>query len=190
MPLRLCNTPITNQALKVTLVSSIEFPKIQPNTAYCNDDKGAFMPGMYIVIGIVIGLVAGYFLAKLMTPDANKQKSIQKDLEKSKFELEQQRQELADHFAQTAEMLDVLGKDYTKLYQHMAKTSTELLPNVPEQDNPFVKKIAQHTEEEIISKDNGQEAPKDYAHGATGLLKDQEKEVINTPTDEPAPKLS
>ncbi len=133
------------------------------------------MLGMYIVIGIAIGLCAGYFLAKLMAPDANKQKTVQKELEKSKFELEQQRQELADHFAQTAEMLDELGKDYTKLYQHMAKTSTELLPNVPEQDNPFIKKIAQHTEKESISFGDTQEAPKDYAHGSTGLLKDKEK---------------
>ena len=43
---------------------------------------------------------------------------MQKELEAAKFELEQQRQELVDHFAQTAEMLDTLGKDYTKLYQH------------------------------------------------------------------------
>ncbi|CCN47207.1 conserved hypothetical protein [Vibrio nigripulchritudo MADA3029] len=148
------------------------------------------MPGMYIVIGIVIGLIAGYFLAKLMTPDVNKQKSIQKELEKSKFELEQQRQELADHFAQTAEMLDVLGKDYTKLYQHMAKTSTELLPSVPEQDNPFVKKIAQHTEEAPVPESDDQQQPKDYAHGATGLLKDKEKEIVNSPAAEPAEKVS
>ena len=55
---------------------------------------------------------------------------MQKDLESAKFELEQQKQDLVDHFAQTAEMLDSLGKEYTKLYQHMAKTSSELLPNL------------------------------------------------------------
>lgn len=60
-------------------------------------------------------------IARLTTPQYKTQKNLQKELESAKFTLEQQRQELSDHFAQTAEMLDTLGKDYTKLYQHMAK---------------------------------------------------------------------
>lgn len=106
---------------------------------------------------------------------------MQKELEAAKFELEQQRQELVDHFAQTAEMLDTLGKDYTKLYQHMAKTSSELLPNLPEQDNPFDKKTAMSSETIAEDQPEFNEQPKDYANGATGLLKDQEKEIINAP---------
>jgi len=135
---------------------------------------------MYAVIGLAIGLVVGFAISRFMTPEYNKQKVVQKELETAKFELEQQRQELADHFSQTAEMLDVLGKDYTKLYQHMAKTSSELLPNMPEQDNPFVKKIAQQNPPKNES-DDANSQPKDYAQGATGLLEDEKKEIIETP---------
>ena len=120
-------------------------------------------------------------ISRLTTPEYKKQKSVQKELEAAKFELEQQRQELVDHFAQTAEMLDTLGKDYTKLYQHMAKTSSELLPNLPEQDNPFDKKTAMSSEQIKEDQPEVNEQPKDYANGATGLLKDQEKEIINAP---------
>ncbi|MDW2204709.1 Z-ring associated protein ZapG, partial [Vibrio sp. 1636] len=130
---------------------------------------------------LLVGTIVGVVISRLTTPEYKKQKSVQKELEAAKFELEQQRQELVDHFAQTAEMLDTLGKDYTKLYQHMAKTSSELLPNLPEQDNPFDKKTAMSSEQIKEDQPEVNEQPKDYANGATGLLKDQEKEIINAP---------
>ncbi|MGD8109836.1 Z-ring associated protein ZapG [Vibrio sp. TRT 17S01] len=140
------------------------------------------MPWIYAVIGLLVGAVLGIIIARITTPGYKKQKSVQKELDKAKFELEQQKQDLADHFAQTAEMLDSLGKEYTKIYQHMAKTSTELLPNVPDQDNPFNKKIAEHSEEKVEHEVNSkiEEAPKDYASGATGLLKEPEKETLSS----------
>lgn len=139
------------------------------------------MPWIYAILGLLVGTIVGVVISRLTTPEYKKQKSVQKELEAAKFELEQQRQELVDHFAQTAEMLDTLGKDYTKLYQHMAKTSSELLPNLPEQDNPFDKKTAMSSEQIKEDQPEVNEQPKDYANGATGLLKDQEKEIINAP---------
>lgn len=97
------------------------------------------MPWIYAIAGLLVGIAVGMLIARLTTPQYKTQKNLQKELESAKFTLEQQRQELSDHFAQTAEMLDTLGKDYTKLYQHMAKTATDLIPNLPEQDNPFSK---------------------------------------------------
>ncbi len=111
-------------------------------------------------------------------PQYKTQKNLQKELESAKFTLEQQRQELSDHFAQTAEMLDTLGKDYTKLYQHMAKTATDLIPNLPEQDNPF-SKLAQQ-KEESKQPEELEQPPKDYALGATGLLRGEEKAIIRS----------
>ncbi len=139
------------------------------------------MPWIYAIVGLLVGTIVGVVISRLTTPEYKKQKSVQKELEAAKFELEQQRQELVDHFAQTAEMLDTLGRDYTKLYQHMAKTSSELLPNLPEQDNPFDKKTAMSSEQIKEDQPEVNEQPKDYANGATGLLKDQEKEIINAP---------
>ncbi|EJE4161688.1 DUF1043 family protein [Vibrio parahaemolyticus] len=139
------------------------------------------MPWIYAIVGLLVGTIVGVVISRLTTPEYKKQKSVQKELEAAKFELEQQRQELVDHFAQTAEMLDTLGKDYTKLYQHMAKTSSELLPNLPEQDNPFDKKTAMSSEQIKEDQPEVNEQPKDYANGATGLLKAQEKEIINAP---------
>ncbi|WP_047048481.1 Z-ring associated protein ZapG [Vibrio mexicanus] len=150
------------------------------------------MPWIYALVGLLVGTVLGVVIARISNPEYKKQKTVKKDLEAAKYELEQQRQDLSDHFAQTAEMLDTLGKDYTKLYQHMAKTSSELLPEQPAQDNPFAKKIAQHNldESEVqVEQPKMEEAPKDYANGATGLLKEDKKEIIQ-PADVVTAKAS
>tara|TARA_Y100001956_G_scaffold82256_1_gene102416 strand:+ start:1358 stop:1813 length:456 start_codon:yes stop_codon:yes gene_type:complete len=142
------------------------------------------MPWIYALVGLLVGTLLGVIISRLTTPGYKKQKSTQKELETAKFELEQQKQDLADHFAQTAEMLDSLGKEYTKLYQHMTKTSSELLPNIPEQDNPFNKKVAEQSKPELVTEDSindaSNEAPKDYASGATGLLKEEKKEILDS----------
>ncbi|NOJ23092.1 Z-ring associated protein ZapG [Vibrio coralliilyticus] len=141
------------------------------------------MPWIYALVGLLVGAVLGIIISRITTPGYKKQKTIQKDLETAKFELEQQKQDLADHFAQTAEMLDSLGKEYTKLYQHMTKTSAELLPNIPELDNPFNKKVAEQSQTEEpaeAEQPSAVEAPKDYASGATGMLVEEKKEVLNS----------
>ncbi len=137
------------------------------------------MPWIYAIVGLIIGMVVGIVIARLTTDNYKNQKTLQKELESAKFAIDQQRQELADHFAQTAEMLDNLGKDYTKLYQHMAKTATELQPHLPEQDNPFIKKMAQHKESES-NQELVEQPPKDYAHGATGLLKSESQTILHS----------
>lgn len=141
------------------------------------------MPWIYAVVGLLVGTILGVLISRLTTPGYKKQKSMQKDLEGAKFELEQQKQDLTDHFAQTAEMLDSLGKEYTKLYQHMAKTSSEILPNIPEQDNPFTKKVTQQADADTAQEQtttSTDQAPKDYASGATGLLKEEQKEILDS----------
>ncbi|QIL85086.1 DUF1043 family protein [Vibrio sp. HDW18] len=137
------------------------------------------MPWIYTIAGLLVGIIVGVLITRLMTPQYKTQKNLQKELDSAKFSLEQQRQELADHFAQTAEMLDTLGKDYTKLYQHMAKTASDLIPHLPEQDNPF-SRLAQQKEQENKQPETLEQPPKDYALGASGLLRGETKAIIHS----------
>lgn len=82
------------------------------------------MPWIYAIVGLFVGCIVGVIISRITTPQYKNQKSLQKELDSTKYALEQQRQELMDHFAQTADMLDTIGKDYTKLYQHLAKSSS------------------------------------------------------------------
>lgn len=148
------------------------------------------MTWTYALIGLAVGIIIGFLIARVTVPAIKHQKTLKQDLEKSKYELEQYRQELGDHFATSATMLEALAKDFNKMYDHMASTSKELMPNLPERDNPFSarldemtlspelnKKVA-HIKEEIDSQ------PKDYANGASGLLKDEPLNDISANKEE------
>ena len=91
----------------------------------------------YALIGLVVGIVIGAVAMRFGNRKLRQQQVLQNELEKSKNELEQYRQELVSHFAHSAELLDNMANDYRQLYQHMAKSSNNLLPDMPPQDNPF-----------------------------------------------------
>ncbi|MGK2959749.1 MAG: Z-ring associated protein ZapG [Candidatus Malihini olakiniferum] len=117
-----------------------------------------------LVIGIIIGAVAMRFGNRTL-----QQQALQGELEKSKTEMEACLQDLVGHFARSAELLNNMGKDYRQLYQHMAKSSSNLMPDLPVQENPFHYRL---TEAEV---DNDQAPvgvpPRDYSDGAAGPLR-------------------
>ncbi|KDM92762.1 Z-ring associated protein ZapG [Photobacterium galatheae] len=143
------------------------------------------MAWIYAILIFVAGALVGAFAARLGNKNLKQQKELQKELDKTKYQLEQYRQELIDHFARSSDLLDNLAKDYSKLYEHMAKTSAELMPNLPEQDNPFSQRISTLTAvaeaPESDSEEESTQPPRDYANGASGLLKTEER-----PLEEPA----
>ncbi|CAH0532512.1 Inner membrane protein YhcB [Vibrio stylophorae] len=132
------------------------------------------MMWMNALIFLAIGVLLGLLIARFNNKDLAQQKNLKKELDLSKYELEQYRQELSDHFARSAELLENISKDYNKLYQHMAKTSVDLMPNLSDQDNPFTASLrAVEALEEDHSDIADPAQPRDYANGASGALKDE-----------------
>ncbi|EKT59985.1 Z-ring associated protein ZapG [Providencia sneebia] len=130
----------------------------------------------YALIGLVIGFIIGALVVRYGNPKLRQQKTAQAELDKKNIELEEYRKELVGHFARSAELLDNMARDYRQLYQHMAQSSSELMPDMPAQDNPFNYRL---TESEA---DNDQAPvkmpPRDYSEGASGLFRpvdDKEK---------------
>nr|WP_304184979.1 Z-ring associated protein ZapG [Hafnia alvei] len=126
----------------------------------------------YALIGLVVGIVIGAVAMRFGNRKLRQQQVLQNELEKSKNELEQYRQELVSHFAHSAELLDNMASDYRQLYQHMAKSSNNLLPDMPLQDNPFRYRLTEA--------DNDQAPvefpPRDYSDGASGLLRAERRD--------------
>ncbi|WP_114192561.1 Z-ring associated protein ZapG [Edaphovirga cremea] len=122
----------------------------------------------YALIGLVVGIAIGAVAMRFGNRKLRQQQSLQTELEKSKTELEEYRQELVGHFARSAELLDNMATDYRQLYQHMAKSSNNLLPDMPVADNPFRYRLGDS------EADNDQapvEMPRDYSGSASGLLR-------------------
>ena len=95
------------------------------------------MVWVYALIGLVVGLIIGALAMRYGNKTMRQQDAIKAELDTKKEELDTYRNELVSHFARSAELLDNMAKDYRQLYQHMAKSSNELMPDMPVQDNPF-----------------------------------------------------
>jgi len=122
----------------------------------------------YGLIGLVVGIIVGAVAMRFGNRKLREQRSMQYELEKSKAELADYRQELTNHFAQSAELLDNMARDYRQLYQHMAKGSIDLLPDLPGEKNPFAYQL---TEAEADNDQVPVQMPRDYSEGASGLLR-------------------
>jgi len=91
----------------------------------------------YALIGLVVGIIIGAVAMRFGNRKLRQQQALQFELEKYKAELEEYREELVSHFARSAELLDNMAHDYRQLYQHMAKSSNNLLPDSMADANPF-----------------------------------------------------
>ncbi|CDH20411.1 Z-ring associated protein ZapG [Xenorhabdus bovienii] len=123
----------------------------------------------YALIGLIIGFIVGALAVRFGSSRLRQQNAAQAELEKNRAELEEYRKELVSHFAHSAELLDNMARDYRQLYQHMAKSSNELMPNMPIQDNPFNYRLTESEADK--SKITASMPPRDYSEGASGLFR-------------------
>lgn len=123
----------------------------------------------YALIGLVVGIIIGALAVRFGNRKLREQRHMQYELEKTKAELADYREELTNHFARSAELLDNMARDYRQLYQHMAKGSNDLLPNLPGEKNPFAYQL---TGSEADNDQVPVQMPRDYSDsGASGLLR-------------------
>ncbi len=126
----------------------------------------------YALIGLVVGLIIGATAMRFGNRKLRQQQNLQYELEASKKELEEYREELVSHFAHSAELLDKMAGDYRQLYQHMAKSSSSLLPGMTAENNPFRTRL---NESEASNDQAPVQIPRDYSEGASGLLRNGAK---------------
>ena len=122
----------------------------------------------YALIGLVVGIIIGAVAMRFGNRKLRQQQALQYELEKNKAELDEYREELVSHFARSAELLDTMAHDYRQLYQHMAKSSSSLLPELSAEANPFRNRLA---ESEASNDQAPVQMPRDYSEGASGLLR-------------------
>lgn len=120
-------------------------------------------------IGLVVGVVLGYFILRLTKGSVKHQVQTENELKNVKAQLETQTEQLEKHFAESAELFKTLIGDYQKLYRHYAHSSDTLLGKTPK---------GLFTQQLITAADKPQnEPPRDYSEGSSGLLKPDENQV-------------
>ena len=120
------------------------------------------------LLGLVVGFAIGYFLLRFTKGSVKKQVKTETELRVLKEQLENQKQQLEKHFAESANLLKTLAQDYQHLYQHFASASVQLLPELDEKALFQAQNVGGADETSTAVSDD---QPKDYSEGSSGLLK-------------------
>lgn len=130
-----------------------------------------------LVIGLIIGAIIGYLIARFSNANVKKQIKTIKKLEETKQQLEQQQKDLEQHFQQSAELMKNLAQNYQALYQHFGQASLTLLPNT---EKPCFAELLTTTQAEQAKTEQKNTEPtleqtnippRDYSEGSSGLFK-------------------
>lgn len=132
----------------------------------------------YALIGLVVGIIIGAVAMRFGNRKLRQQQALQYELEKNKAELEEYREELVSHFARSAELLDTMAHDYRQLYQHMAKSSSSLLPEMSAESNPFRNRLA---ESEASNDQAPVQMPRDYSEARLACYVAAQSAINRTP---------
>lgn len=130
----------------------------------------SWIPEMWraALLGLVVGFAIGYFLLRFTKGSVKKQVKTETELRVLKEQLENQKQQLEKHFAESANLLKTLAQDYQHLYQHFAGASVQLLPELDEKALFQAQNVGGADETSTAVSDD---QPKDYSEGSSGLLK-------------------
>ena len=120
------------------------------------------------LLGLVVGFAIGYFLLRFTKGSVKKQVKTETELRQLKAQLENQKQQLEKHFAESANLLKTLAQDYQHLYQHFDSASVQLLPELDEKALFQAQNVGGADETSTAVSDD---QPKDYSEGSSGLLK-------------------
>lgn len=81
-----------------------------------------------IAAAFIVGAVVGCTLVRVFNSNVRKQHELERELKQTKTQFDEQKQQLEQHFEQSAQLLSTLAADYKKLYAHLAQSSEKLLP--------------------------------------------------------------
>lgn len=78
------------------------------------------------VVSALLGLLLGYILLRVAGKDANKARELNKALEEAEAKNAEYQQNVAEHFSQTAVMLNDLTEKYKDVHHHLAHGAEQL----------------------------------------------------------------
>jgi uncharacterized membrane-anchored protein YhcB (DUF1043 family) len=142
--------------------------------------EAVFMIGAIV---FCVGGLLGAFISRNMFPP-EQQKMLEENLQASRQELDQYQREVAEHFAETAKLVQNLTQSYKNVHDHLSSGALQLTsPEITQQvlaagDESLGTSTLEGTETQI-------EAPKDWAPkvpGQEGTL--SESYGLKTQTEE------
>jgi len=140
---------------------------------------------------LVITAIASFFVGTVFTKRQYENDELEKEVEKAKNELEQYKQDVADHLANTDKLVGRMKDNYEQLATHVQQTNKLLLVDNTKETMPFFSK--ETTEQLQASLDQLAEPkahnsitdaqPMDYAQEHSGIFSGKkEAKQVKEPT--------
>ncbi|MDX3773453.1 YhcB family protein [Chromatiaceae bacterium AAb-1] len=135
--------------------------------------------------GLVVGLIIGALLARFLTLKQFNQHKLQQELNESRQQLHQYRQDVSSHIETTNQLMTQLQDNYSKIARHIAQSKMQLVEQ-PAQfaEEPDLNYLSGDTAEHIRQSLNQldekrriypsvEQQPRDYSGESSGLMKDR-----------------
>jgi uncharacterized membrane-anchored protein YhcB (DUF1043 family) len=84
---------------------------------------------LFALIGLALGSLAGYLLARHFGDSAQRATALEKELERARTEHAEYRREVSDHFAKTAVAVNQLTDSYRNVHQQLSDGARALCDN-------------------------------------------------------------
>lgn len=140
------------------------------------------------IILIVIAAIIGFIIGKITSNKSSDSSAEKAKTAQLEAELNQYKQDVEQHFSQSAKLLGNMAQEYRNVYQHMAQAQQSLLPEsdvnikIPFKDTKETNLVqdaiadveleaheaANDTEEPMASQ------PNDYVHGTHNIITPKE----------------
>lgn len=138
---------------------------------------------LIVLLGFALGVLTGAVVYRLTQSNSAKANKLEQELIQLQRLHESYKEEVANHFSKTSELVEDLTSDYVKVYKHLASGATNLA-NIPpsellinQQQENSLATIVNEVEDAVDNQDQDSkppvEPPKDYApkeEGAEGTL--------------------
>ena len=130
---------------------------------------------------IVIAAVVAFFIGAFVTKKQFKQDELKEQAEKAENALEQYRQDVADHLANTGKLVNKMKENYDQLLSHVEETNQLLLedrnkaPAEPYFSKETTEQLQASLKERRSDRSSAAAQPADYVSGESGLFAGQNK---------------
>lgn len=131
------------------------------------------------IVGIIVGFTIYHFAI-----GKSKAGTQQKEIDKTKSELEEYKAKVNSHFTNTAALMGEVASSYQSLYKHMADQSEDLLSDADLTPFPLLEKTPIENED-VAEEDNSEQA---IASAEDADKQDEETQVNESDSVSPEPE--
>ncbi|MEH8019708.1 MULTISPECIES: YhcB family protein [Rheinheimera] len=140
------------------------------------------MDYMYAAAWLGAGLVIGAVVARLITLKQLNQHKLQLELNESKAQLVQYRQDVSSHLETTNHLMTQLQDNYARIARHISDSKMQLVERPTESVRPdinyltgdaaaYIRQSIHQIDEKRRVHSATEQQPRDYSDGASGLIK-------------------